>query len=88
MDVAILNEFKFIDSIEPINIVDYAIEKDIDSIHISKRFVDKKTIEKAHQNNKKVRVYTVNNTKDIKKFINLDVDAIFTDYPKKVMNII
>ncbi len=88
IEVAILSEFKFIDTLPPINVIDYAIEKGIDSIHISKRFVDEEFIKKAHENNKKVRVYTVNDTKDIKDIIDLDIDTIFTDYPKKIMNMI
>lgn len=40
-----------------------------------------KTIEQAHQLGCKVIVWTVNSEKEMKKFIDLGVDGIITDYP-------
>lgn len=40
-----------------------------------------KTIEQAHKFGCKVIVWTVNSEKDMKKFIDLGVDGIITDYP-------
>lgn len=46
-----------------------------------------KTIEQAHKLGCKVIVWTVNSEKEMKKFIDLDVDGIITDYPNIAFNL-
>ncbi len=62
------------------------------SIHIDYKQIDRKSINKQinklHSENKKVRVYTVNNVDDAKYLKSIDIDAIFTDFPKKMIKAI
>lgn len=52
------------------------------SINISLKLVTQDLIEKAHNNNLKVYVYTVNSPDIMRKLAELGVDGIFSDYPK------
>lgn len=88
IEVSIINDFKFIDEFPPINIVQYSLKENLDGIHLNKKSVDYKLVENCKDNNKKIRVYTVNEKEDLKEMIKLDVDAIFTDFPKKVLDMI
>jgi glycerophosphoryl diester phosphodiesterase len=49
--------------------------------------VNKTIVERLHENNKKVHVWTVNNVNDYKKLIEMGVDNIITDYPDKFKGI-
>lgn len=49
--------------------------------------VNKNIVEKLHDNNKKVHVWTVNNVNDCKKLIEMGVDDIITDYPDEFKGI-
>lgn len=51
------------------------------ALHPEYHSINKEIIEKAHENNLEVNVYTVNDKEDIKKVIALEVDAIITNYP-------
>ncbi|AOR23633.1 glycerophosphodiester phosphodiesterase [Clostridium taeniosporum] len=63
---------------EPYN---YAKIVGVNAIHPGYNNVNKEIIKKAHDNNLKVNVYTVNDKEDMKKMIKLGVDAIITNYP-------
>lgn len=52
------------------------------SINISLKLVTRDIIKKAHNNNLKVYVYTVNSPDIMRKLAKLGVDGIFSDYPK------
>lgn len=55
------------------------------SIHYPK--VNRTIVEKLHENNKKVHVWTVNNINDYEKLIKMGVDHIITDYPDQFKGI-
>lgn len=44
----------------------------------------KETVEKAHKNNLKVHVWTVNKQKDIEKMKKIGVDGIISDFPNRI----
>jgi len=50
---------------------------------VTKRFIDT-----AHQYNMQVHVWTVNETKDMKRLIDLGVDGLVTDYPDRLLTIL
>ncbi|GAA0078475.1 glycerophosphodiester phosphodiesterase [Clostridium sp. CTA-5] len=51
------------------------------ALHPEYNSVTREIVEKAHDNNLEVNVYTVNKKEDMKKMIDLGVDAIITNYP-------
>lgn len=50
--------------------------------------VDKKFVENAHRKNLKVHVWTINETTDMRRLIDLGVDGIMTDYPDKLLELL
>lgn len=50
---------------------------------LSKRFV-----EAAHRNNMAIHIWTVNETADMERFINMGVDGIITDYPNRLLRVL
>lgn len=50
---------------------------------VSKQFVDA-----AHERNLKVHVWTINNTADMQRLVELGVDGIMTDYPDQLLNLL
>ena len=48
------------------------------------KLLNKKKVREVHDANMKVGVWTVNRPKDIKRMINIGVDAIISDYPDRV----
>ncbi|UZP01982.1 glycerophosphodiester phosphodiesterase [Clostridium botulinum] len=51
------------------------------ALHPEYHSVNKEIVEKAHDNNLEVNVYTVNDKDDMKRMMDLGVDAIITNYP-------
>ena len=49
--------------------------------------MNKQNIKKAHTNNKKINIWTLNTKKEIITAIKLDVDTYFTDYTKKAIKL-
>ncbi|AKA70754.1 glycerophosphodiester phosphodiesterase [Clostridium scatologenes] len=62
--------------------------KDVDFYSVYNAKVDKELIDKVHKRNKKIHVWTVDNVKDMNKFIEMGVDGIITDYPEKLRAIL
>ena len=58
------------------------------SINISKELVTKEMVNLAHKNNLKVYVYTINSPSQMRKMINCGVDAVFSDYPELMLEIL
>lgn len=56
------------------------------SYNPNSKICKQKTIEQTHQLGCKVIVWTVNSEKEMKKFIDLGVDGIITDYPNIVIS--
>ena len=51
------------------------------ALHPEFNSITEEIVEKAHDNNLEVNVYTVNTKEDMKNMIDLKVDAIITNYP-------
>lgn len=51
------------------------------------RLVNKALITKCHQNNIQIIPWTINEVKDIKRMMRLNVDGIISDYPDRVVQI-
>ena len=69
-------------------IIEYAKTLRVDAIHPHLKLVTKDLIEKAHQNQLDVNVYTVNSPIHMRELIRAEVDGIFTDYPSLLNEII
>lgn len=62
--------------------------RDVDFYSVNSTKVDKELIDKVHRRNKKIHVWTVDNVKDMDKFVKMGVDGIITDYPEKLRAIL
>jgi len=54
----------------------------------SLQVVSKEFVETAHRRNLKVHVWTINETADIQRLIEMGVDGIMTDYPDKLLTLL
>lgn len=70
------------------DIVEHAKKIGVYSINISTELANKDIVKKAHENNLKVFVYTVNSEKAMKDMIDYKVDGIFTDFPELMKEIL
>jgi len=52
------------------------------------QIVSKEFVENAHRRNLKVHVWTINETADMQRLIEMGVDGIMTDYPDKLLNLL
>lgn len=50
--------------------------------------VSKQFVEAAHKRNLKVHVWTINETADMQRLLDLGVDGIMTDYPDRLMDLL
>lgn len=50
--------------------------------------VTKKIVENAHRKNLKVHVWTINETADMQRLIDVGVDGIMTDYPDRLLDLL
>lgn len=57
-------------------------------INISYKYVTPRVVRKVHEMGKKVNVWTVNDMASLKKFYEMGVDGIITDYPDRLKDII
>ncbi|MCJ7704194.1 MAG: hypothetical protein MUO28_01500 [Desulfobacterales bacterium] len=53
-----------------------------------KTVLTRENISRAHQEGIRIGVYTLNTEEEMEKFIDLKVDAIITDYPDRLINIL
>ena len=63
------------------NVVIHAKKLNVYSINICKDLVTKEMVDLAHKNGLKVYVYTINKPNDLRKMVEFGVDAVFSDYP-------
>lgn len=70
------------------NVVEHAKKMNVYSINICKELVTKEMVDLAHKNNLNVYVYTVNSPAHMRKLIEFGVDAVFTDYPELMLEIL
>lgn len=65
----------------PPNIITLLKERDINGLHVHQNFADPETVQRLQAEGFAVRVYTVNQPKAMKRFIDHQVNGIITDYP-------
>lgn len=70
------------------DLVGYAKSLGADAIHVKYRLLSRKLVDRCHQEDIAIRVYTINKTLYMKRCFNLDCDGIFTDIPGEARNII
>ena len=54
----------------------------------SLQVVSKEFVEAAHRRNLKVHVWTINETADMQRLLEIGVDGIMTDYPDRLLNLL
>lgn len=69
------------------DLFDFATEIGAYSIHISLKEFSLDFLDEARQRGFKVFVWTVNSPKDIRRFVELGVDGIFSDFPDRLKTI-
>jgi glycerophosphoryl diester phosphodiesterase len=57
-------------------------------LNCRKTVLTRENISRAHQESIRIGVYTLNTEEEMEKFIDLKVDAIITDYPERLINIL
>jgi len=57
-------------------------------ININYRYVNPRVVRKVHQMGKKVNVWTVNEPQNLKKYVEMGVDGIITDFPNRLKEIL
>lgn len=62
--------------------------KYIDALSLNHLFVNSSVVNNAHQNGKRIFVWTVDNTNDIRRMSSLGVDNIITNRPKKATELV
>lgn len=67
-----------------IRFLKYAKAVNAFSVHVSRKIVNKKFVEDAHQLGFKVYVWTVNEPDEIKWVKSIGVDGIFSDFPDRI----
>lgn len=67
-----------------LRIVDFKYYNFVDEFSIYYPFANKRLINKIHSLNKKINVWTVDDTTKIKRLINLGVDGIITNHPERL----
>ncbi len=78
VSIAILTEF------DPIEAIPIAKKLDALAINPNYKSLNEDNINEIHANGFKIFPYTINEFSDIKRMIELGVDAIITDYPERV----
>ena len=56
----------------------------VEGFGVSKTGANKKLVKKVHELDKELHVWTVDDTKDIKRILSLEVDGIISNYPDRV----
>jgi glycerophosphoryl diester phosphodiesterase len=59
----------------------------VDAINPGKRFFTKKATVEVHQSDLKINIYTINQKREMKKFIKMGVDGIITNYPDRLFEV-
>ncbi|RKQ38013.1 glycerophosphodiester phosphodiesterase family protein [Oceanobacillus halophilus] len=63
------------------NLVDDAKKLGANALHIKYKLLNQAFVQKCHQENMNVRVYTINKVPSMKRCFDYDCDGIFTDVP-------
>jgi len=59
-----------------------------DEVNINYKYVNPRVVRKVHQMGKKVNIWTVNDRQDMKKYVEMGVDGIITDYPDRLKQLL
>jgi len=59
-----------------------------DEININYKYVNPRVVRKMHEMGKKVNVWTVNQPENLKKYMEMGVDGIITDFPDRLNSIL
>ena len=70
------------------NVVEYAKNIKVNALHPKVTLISKELVDKAHENNLSVNVYTVDYKIVMKKLINMNIDGIFTNKPDVLSKIL
>ena len=70
------------------NVVEYAKSLGANAIHPSKELVTQNLLKEAHDNSISVNIYTVNNPRIMRTLIEENVDGLFTDDPRLLLEVI
>ena len=83
------NKFKLgvVLSAIPISYIKFAKKLSAYCINPSIAYITKRMVKKAHSNGFKVFLWTVNNEKQLKKAVKLNVDGVFSNYADKLKNL-
>lgn len=57
-------------------------------VNINYKYVNPRVVRKVHEMGKKVNVWTVNEPKNLKKYIDMGVNGIITDFPERLKAIL
>lgn len=60
---------------------------DVDFYTVRETMLTKRFVKQARKQNRRIWVWTVNNTRNIKKVLSYDIDGIITDYPERVQRV-
>jgi glycerophosphoryl diester phosphodiesterase len=57
-------------------------------LSVNRKLIDHQFLEKAHQAKKEVHVWTVNDTREMSRLIDMGVDNIITNYPDRLYHVV
>jgi glycerophosphoryl diester phosphodiesterase len=60
----------------------------VDALNPGKRFFTKKASAEVHQSDLKINIYTINQKREMAKFIKMGVDGIITNYPDRLFEVL
>ena len=66
---------------------EYIKKYQIDALHPSKKITGRDAIALAEKNQIPIRIFTINTSKEIKKYLKMNCTAIITDYPEQAIEI-
>src|SRR5690625_5210271 len=66
---------------------EYIKKYQIDALHPSKKIAGRDAIALAEKNQIPIRIFTINTSKEIKKYLKMNCTAIITDYPEQAIEI-
>lgn len=57
-------------------------------VNVNYKYVNPRVVRKIHQMEKKINIWTVNESKNLEKYVKMGVDGIITDFPDRLKDII
>ena len=53
-------------------------------VNVNYKYVNPRVVRKIHQMEKKINIWTVNESKNLEKYVKMGVDGIITDFPRSL----